>query len=288
MVFYHNINPVLLTIGPFSIRYYGLVYALSFLLFYYLLKKMQKTGFRIKNLTDENIDSFLLYLITGTILGGRIGYFLFYNIKNLFSTEIFKIWHGGMSFHGAVLGMGLATYLFCRKNSISFYEIADFSVIPATLALSIGRLANFANGELVGKPVPENSFFSTHCIDYTKNSYLQNPPAGCRYPSQLFESIKNLLLFSILLPLYLKKKNKLKEGTVFWLFIFLYGILRFLVHIYRAPDPQDPLLLGLSIGQYLSLAMVLTAIPFLYKRLIHRRFKKLKQDEESLKERRKA
>jgi phosphatidylglycerol:prolipoprotein diacylglycerol transferase len=152
-----------------------------------------------------------------------------------------------MSFHGGLMGIALAVWLFARRNSMRFYQLADLLVIPAAIALFFGRVANFVNGELIGTPSS-----LPFCIQY---EYVQ----GCRHPSQLYEAFKNLVIFGVLLAV--RQRKKLKEGTLFWLFVLLYGSLRFLVTFLR----DDPRFLGVSMGQYLSLAMVIAALFYFRK-----------------------
>lgn len=251
----HNINPVLLNLGAVQIRYYGLIYVIGFIAAFFVLKNLARNK-KIKNLDEENIYDLMLYLMAGMLVGSRIFYFTFYSFGTLLSDplEIFRIWHGGMSFHGALVGMILATYLFCKKYKVKFYDIADMIVIPAAIALFFGRIANFVNGELWGTKTTVS-----WCIDYTHSQYIQNPPDGCRHPSQIYEALKNLGIFFVLL--YLHTKKKLKEGTMFWLFVTMYGGLRFIITFWR----DDPRFLGISTGQYLSLIMFIAGIIFLYR-----------------------
>lgn len=252
MVFYHNINPVLLNIGPFEIRYYGLVYAIGFLAVYFLFRWLAKRG-EIKNFTPDKADLLTLYLIIGSILGARLLLFVFYSPGTLISDplEIFRVWNGGMSFHGGIIGAVVSCLIFCRKHKINFYKLADFTVLPLSFFLIFGRIANFINGELVGTKtnVPWCVVFK----DYD----------GCRHPSQLYEAAKNLVMFVTLSILYFSKsiKNKLKDGIIFWLFVLMYGILRFIITFWR----DDPRYFGLSMGQYLCIAMVILSIIFIFK-----------------------
>ncbi|MFP4523593.1 MAG: prolipoprotein diacylglyceryl transferase [Candidatus Nanoarchaeia archaeon] len=186
-------NPILLSLGPIDIRYYGLVYALGFLFGYWYLRRRAKQN-RLSLLPDQ-IDTYMIYIILGGILGGRIGEFLFFQTDILFSAplEIFKIWTGGMSIHGGMLGFIVATYLFCKKYNTSFYEITDHIVIPTALVLAFGRVANFINAELIGTltTVP-------WCVNYFNETIAKTGKLACRHPSQLYESLKNILIFVVL------------------------------------------------------------------------------------------
>lgn len=250
-MFIHNINPVLVNLGPFEIRYYGLVYVIGFLLAYFILKILAKNG-KIKNINSRKVDDLIIYLIIGVIVGARIFEILFYEPAFYFSNplEMFMIWHGGLSFHGGLVGIIIATLFFCKKNKVKFYDLADVLVIPAALMLGFGRIANFINGELWGTitNVP-------WCVKF-------QGVEGCRHPSQIYEALKNFFIFFVLIFLNKNKaKYKLKKGTIFWIFVLLYGILRFITNFWR----DDPRILGISMGQFLSLIMIVVAAVFLWK-----------------------
>jgi len=258
-MFIHNINPILIPISEsFAIRYYGLIYALAFILVYFLFKRFAAKG-SIKNLKPELVDSLTLYVVLGVIIGARLGEVLFYSLSDYLSNplRIFMVWLGGMSFHGGLIGVAVVLYLFCKKHKIRLLEIADILVIPAVFALFLGRIANFINHELIGIPTKNNSWY---CIDYSNYGIDE-----CRHPSQIYESIKNLFIGIFLLLEYnyfQKFKKKYKSGIVFFSFITLYGLLRFLVNFYRA----DPIIfLGISTGQILSLLMLFVGLYFLIK-----------------------
>lgn len=242
-----NANPLAFSAGPIEIRWYGLVYAIGFLIGYFVLRAAAKNNL-IKNFTEKNAEDYMLWLMLGSILGARIIYVIFYNPIFYFNhlLEIPAVWHGGLSIHGGLLGAVVVTIFFCKKYKISFYSIADILVLPLAFALIFGRLANYANGELFGRTtnVP-------WCVSF--------PGAdGCRHPSQLYESLYSYILFITLLVV--QELKTLKKGTLFWLFVTLYGTFRFIITFYREFDPTDPAILGLSIGQWLSLVMVFAGI----------------------------
>jgi len=257
-MFYHNINPVLFNLGPFEIRYYGLVYAIGFLAVYFLFRWLAKKG-EIKNFTLDKADALTLYLIIGAIFVVFLLLFIFYSPATLFSDplEIFRLWNGGMSFHGGIIGAVASCLIFCKRHKINFYKLADFAVLPLSFFLIFGRIANFINGELVGTKtsVPWCVVFK----DYD----------GCRHPSQLYEAAKNLVMFISLSILYFSKsiKNKLKDGIIFWLFVMMYGVMRFIITFCR----DDPRYFGLSMGQYLCIAMVILSVIFLFKIQKHKK-----------------
>lgn len=243
---FHNINPVLLDLGVVSIRYYGLVYVIGFLIAYFLLVHFAGQN-KIQNLTREKTDEYLLWLMIGLIIGARLFEVLFWEPKYYFSNpaEIIMIWHGGMSFHGGLFGAAFVSYFFCKKHKIKFYDLADLLVIPVAIMLFFGRIANFINGELWGKPTG----VSWLCIDYSKSQFMSGLPSGCRHPSQVYEALKNAFIFGVLVFM---KGLKLPKGFLFWSFAALYGYLRFIVNIWRE---DTPILLGFSIGQILSFLM---------------------------------
>ena len=255
-------NPVLIQIGPLAIRYYGLVYALGFLAIYWYLAQLSKHK-RLK-LSIDQIETFLIYSILGTIIGGRIGEFIFYQTNTLLSNpiQIFKIWQGGMSFHGAIIGIIITTILFCRKNKINFYTLIDHLVLPGALILVFGRITNFINAELIGR-VTNVSW----CVNWFGERTI-NRDLVCRHPSQLYEAFKNFVIFGTLyfMQYSLKGKplkKKYKPGYFTWIFILMYGVLRAITNIWR----EDTLTIFgvLSTGQALSSLMAITALIILYK-----------------------
>lgn len=256
MMFYNGINPVLLKIGSLELRYYGIIYALGFIIAYFMISYLAKKG-RLK-ITKDDVADLIFYLLIGTVIGARIFYVVFYDPSYFISDPltIFAIWQGGLSFHGGLVGAIIACFLFCRKKKISFYEIADIAVIPLALGLFLGRIANFINGELVGRitNIP-------WCVKFQNYD-------GCRHPSQLYEAVKNMLIFAALWFIYdLKTKGrKLPSGFLFWLFIISYSVLRFFIEFFRMPDEQLGFIaFGLTMGQILNIAMFLIGAFFLVK-----------------------
>lgn len=252
----HNLNPTIFTIGPLEVRWYGLFYVISFLLGYWLVKKNFKH--RSIHLSNDDYDSFLFNMMLGVILGGRIGYILFYNLSYYVHNPltIFYFWEGGMSFHGGALGVIVAGWLFCRKHKLSFYQLADPVMPIVAIGLGLGRLGNFINGELYGRAtdVPWGMIFLN-----------TDPQLLVRHPSQLYELFLEGILLAIILQ-WIYRKVKI-EGLVFWAFIGGYGIFRFILEYFRQPDDielyNNGLILKLfTMGQILSLAMVLFSLLF--------------------------
>ena len=251
-MFIHNLNPTLLKIGFLELRYYGLVYLFGFIATFFYFKYLIKNK-KIK-LSQDQLSDLFFYLILGVIFGGRLFYIIFYNLKYYLSNpfEIFAIWHGGMSFHGALIGLIVVLYYFSKKEKIKFYTLADIMVLPAALFLFFGRIANFINGELYG-----------HITNIPWAVKFQNIP-GYRHPSQVYEALKNLTIFFIL---SLQLKIPRKPGFLFWQFIFFYGLFRFFIEFFRfSPNYY----IGLSTGQYLCIFMFVPASYILIKNYLTR------------------
>ena len=245
MIPYPHISPVIVRIGPLEIRWYGLMYLLgfvtSYILFQYQIKKK-----KIKSITKETVENLYFWLILALILGARLGYVLFYNLPYYIENplKVFAVWQGGMSFHGGLIGSIIAGIIFCRKNNIDFWQLADLFVPTTPPGLAFGRLGNFINGELFGRPsnVPWAMIF---------------PGGGDipRHPSQLYEAfLEGIFLFTVIWVL----KDRLRtKGMVLAVFIILYGFIRFMVEFTREPDPQLGYVLGpFTMGQILSFSMM--------------------------------
>lgn len=244
-MFIHNINPTLLSLGPLEIRWYGLVWAFGFFLAYLALKHNHEK----LNLTLKQVEQFFTWLLVGTVVGARIVHVLFWGPTYYLANplEVLFLWRGGLAFHGGLIGSILVTYYFAKKNNVSFYKLADVLVIPAAFALALGRIANFINAELYGK-VTDVSW----CVEF--------PTAqGCRHPSQLYAAFGRFVAFGVL---YFISKKDYKDGVVFWWFVILMGLVRIIVDFYRV----DYTLLALTMGQWLSIGMVVIGAYFVYKR----------------------
>ena len=252
-MFTNNFDPVAFNLFAFEIRWYSLAYIFGILFGWFYCKK-----FLIKDkIISSLFDDLITYLIIGIIVGGRLGYILFYNLKYYSQNfiEIFFIWEGGMSFHGGLIGIIIATYLFSKKHKINKYIFLDLISVSAPIGLFFGRIANFINGELIGKATNGN-----WGVIYPK---IDSIP---RHPSQLYESfLEGIVLFIILNLIYFKKKYK--TGTVSFAFLFFYGIFRFISEIFREPDAQLGYLVGsFSMGMLLSLIMIIFSIILFYKK----------------------
>ena len=251
------IDPILIEYGPLRVSWYGLMYVFGFLIAYCLvLYQIRRKNF---GLSKPEIENLFFYLIIGLAVGARLGYVVFYNLGMYFQDplEIFAIWHGGMSFHGGLIGLVIVGILFSRKNKKSFWKLADLLTVTAPIGLALGRIGNFINGELYGRvtQVPWGMVF---------------PSGGPlpRHPSQLYESaLEGFLLFAILWRL---KDKKIPEGGILPLFLIFYGIFRFFIEFFREPDAQLGFVLGpFSMGQILCFLMILGGVAlygFLKKR----------------------
>ncbi len=243
----HNLNPTLLQLGPLEIRWYGLVYVLGFFLSAYWLKYLVKKGKIL--LTEDEIWDLLFYLILGVLIGSRL-FMIFWNpeiyLRNPFN--LLKFWQGGMSFHGGFVGIVTAAYMFCKKKKLNFWIITDIFSVPTMLALAFGRIANFINGELVGR-----IWDGKYCIIFP------NYDETCRHPSTLYAAGKRFIIFFYLV--WLSFWNKFTPGFIFWNMVFLEGLGRFIVDFYR----EDALHYGFSLGQWFSLIMVIVATIMLIK-----------------------
>ena len=252
MLIHPQFDPVALHLGPLAIRWYGLMYLLAFALFLLLGRRRISNGPQ-PGWTARELDDLLFYGVLGVVLGGRLGYVLFYQPAHFLShpLEIFYVWQGGMAFHGGFLGVLAAMWLFARHTGKRWLAITDFIAPLVPLGLAAGRLGNFINGELWGRPadLPWAMVF---------------PQAGelPRHPSQLYQfALEGLALFAILW-LFSRKPRPL--GVVSGLFLAGYGSFRFLAEFTREPDSFLGLLaMGLSMGQWLSLPMIVAGLAML-------------------------
>ena len=240
-----NIDPVFLRLGPLEFRWYGLMYICGFVAAYFIiLAGVKRKGLP---LVKDQVADLIFTVAVGVILGGRLGYILFYNLPYYLShpMKLLAVWEGGMSFHGGLIGAILAALYFIRKHKLRFYPLADIGFLAGPVGLGFGRVGNFINAELYGR-----------VTDLPWGVVFPGGGALPRHPSQLYEAfLEGPLMFLILFTLSRKVKA---EGVVFWSFISLYGLFRFLVEFVREPDAQIGYLFGmLSMGQMLSLPMFL-------------------------------
>ncbi len=263
MIPYPQIDPTIIKIGPFALRWYGVMYLLGFLASYFLVRVQISENYQNGLVRDKDqeyrlLEGIMVALVAGVILGGRLGYVLFYNLPYFLRhpLEIFATWHGGMSFHGGAIGVALAGWIYCKRHETDFFLWADRFAVTAPIGLGLGRIGNFINGELFGRPtdVPWAMIF---------------PQGGMvpRHPSQLYEAFfEGPVLFLILWPL---RKRPWPTGTKLAVFFMAYGLIRFFLEFFREPDPQLGFIAfgWLTMGQALSiLLIVLGAIIYLVRR----------------------
>jgi phosphatidylglycerol:prolipoprotein diacylglycerol transferase len=248
MLKYPNIDPIAIKLGPLKVHWYGLMYLLGFAAAWFLGKSRAKKEWTPVN-TDEQVSDLIFYCALGVILGGRVGYVLFYNFDKFLENPLwlFKVWDGGMSFHGGLIGVILAMLYFSKKIGCTFFQLADFVAPLVPIGLGAGRIGNFINGELWGKVtnVPWAMVF---------------PGSGDglpRHPSQLYQfALEGVALFCILWWFSSKPRPRMAVSA---LFLLCYGCFRFFVEFFRQPDVQ----LGyldwgwLTMGQLLSAPMIL-------------------------------
>lgn len=254
MVFYHNIDPTILSLGPLEIRWYGIMYVITFLITYHYL--LQAIRHKKINLTTEDVDDIILWPTIGLLLGARLFEVIIYNPAYYLQNPlmIFAIWKGGLSFHGGLLGAIVAAIIICRKKHIGVMQLGDIIIIPLALGQALGRLGNFINGELYGRIT--NAWWGMNFgneLDSMGNHVF-------RHPSQLYEMSYDLIIFGILM--LIRNKN-LKQGTMIAIFLILYSIFRFFTEFVREPN----YLIGpLTPGQLLNIPMLIIGVWLVYRK----------------------
>jgi phosphatidylglycerol:prolipoprotein diacylglycerol transferase len=254
MMVYQPIDPVALDLGILQIRWYGLMYLIGFLGGW--LYGVQRAKDAWRGWQAEQVGDVLFYIAMGVILGGRMGYILFYDFSHYlaFPLDMLKIWQGGMSFHGGLLGVITAVWFYSRKVNKNLLEITDFIAPFVVIGLFFGRLGNYINSELWGKQAPEDSPWAMMVYD----PQLQTLVA--KYPTQLLEALLEGLVLGVLLWWYSRQQRAL--GAVSGLFLLGYGSFRFLVEFWRMPDVQLGYLAWdwLTMGQVLCLPMIVGGV----------------------------
>ncbi len=238
-------------LGPFSLRWYSLSYIAAITLGWWLLVRMIRLPG--SPMTPETLDNFITWATFGVILGGRLGYVLFYNPGQYAADpiEVLKVWDGGMSFHGGAMGVILGCFGFAWFNDTSGLRVLDYVATVSPLGLGLGRLANFVNGELWGRPTGSNW-----------GVIFPNAGPEPRYPSQLFEAgLEGAVLLTVMTWLFWGTRARLRPGLLAGVFGIGYGLSRFIVEFYREPDRQLGFLsTGLTMGQTLSIPMFVVAV----------------------------
>jgi phosphatidylglycerol:prolipoprotein diacylglycerol transferase len=251
-MYIHNLSPVIINFGLLEIRWYSLAYIFGIFLGFYYAKYVIKKFWGKENINTQNLDNFLIYLILGIILGGRLGYILFYNFYYYYQKplEILFLWQGGMSFHGGAIGVLIASIIFAKKNNIKIFVLTDIIVCAAPIGIFLGRIANFINGELYGKKT-----FSDYGVIFPK---IDMEP---RHPSQLYEAALEGIILFFLLNIILKSKKKLFNGELSCYFLIFYSIFRIISELFREPDKHiGYIIFNLSLGMVISFGFLICGI----------------------------
>jgi phosphatidylglycerol:prolipoprotein diacylglycerol transferase len=253
MLTYPDIKPYIINIGPLQIRWYSMMYLIGFVSSYLLVKYQ----IRKKNLSIDGkiIEDIYFYIVLGLILGARLGYVLIYNLSEYLRNplEILAVWHGGMSFHGGLVGALIAGIVIARKRNLNYWLYSDLIIVTVPIGLGLGRIGNFINSELYGR--------------VTDLPWAMVFPGGGnlpRHPSQLYEAFfEGLLLFIFL---WFAKDRIMVKGRITALFLILYGIMRFSMEFFREPDYQLGFIISiLTMGQILSIIMIIAGAVILYR-----------------------
>ena len=251
-MFINNFDPVAFQIFSLEIRWYSLAYIIGIILgWIYCKKKLIKDPY-ILNLFDD----FITYLIVGVILGGRLGYVLFYNLKYYLENpiEILMVWNGGMSFHGGLIGVVIVSQLFSIKHKINQFVFLDLVALSAPIGIFFGRIANFINSELYGRATDLPWSVKFVLIDNIK-----------RHPSQLYEAFLEGIILFLILGYFFNKNYLYRPGKISALFLIFYSLFRFFLEFFRSPDPQiGYLIFNLTLGQLISILFLMTGIFLFY------------------------
>jgi len=253
-MFINNFDPVAFNLFSLEIRWYSLSYITGIIFAWIYCKKVLINNKKILELFDDLIS----YLIIGVILGGRLGYIIFYNLDYYLNNilESFMIWNGGMSFHGGLLGVIISTYIFSKKNNINSFLFLDLISMTAPIGIFLGRVANFINSELYGK---ESNVFWSVKFEKIDNIF--------RHPSQIYEAILEGIILFILLNFVFRKYFYKSPGAISALFLIYYSIFRFFVEFTREPDIQlGYILFNLTMGQILSFLFLMFGLFLFYKK----------------------
>ncbi len=251
-MFINNFDPIAFQILSFEIRWYSLAYIMGIVLGWLYCKKKLIKDQHILNLFDD----FITYLIIGIILGGRLGYALFYNLKYYLENpvEILMVWNGGMSFHGGLIGVIIASQLFSSKYKINQFVFLDLVALSAPIGIFFGRIANFINSELIGRATDLPWSVQFILLDNIK-----------RHPSQLYEAFFEGIVLFVLLSYFFKKDYLQNPGKISSLFLIFYSFFRFLLEFFRSPDLQiGYLFLDLTLGQLISILFLIAGIFLFY------------------------
>ena len=275
-MYIHDLNPVVLPIwGPLAIRWYGIAYIAGFIISYLILNRWgRRSEYPIKN---EDLQNFMIVIVLGVMLGGRLGYMFFYDFSSFVRNPLvfFKLWEGGMASHGGMIGITVASWFFAHKHKQAFLSLTDGLVATGTIGLGLGRLANFINGELWGRvtSAPWAVIFPHEAGISPQDPYLRENVAAAldqgllfpRHPSQLYQAaLEGVLLPLILIPAYKSAWGRAAKGRVSGLYLGLYAIIRFISEFFREPEIVH---FGwMTQGQLLSLIILLPGSVYLIGR----------------------
>lgn len=250
-----NVDPEIFSIGPLSIRWYGLLFALGFIIGQRILTKIYVAEGR----TEGDVDVITIYMIIGTVVGARLGHTLFYSPEYYLSNpiEIFKIWEGGLASHGATIGILLALWLFSRKQKFDYMWVLDRIVIVVALGGALIRLGNLMNSEIIGHPTTVPWAF-----EFVR---LGENPVVPRHPTQLYESLSVFLLFVLLYWLWNKYRSALPKGLLFGIFVTALFTFRFFVEYLKEDQVAKEATMALNIGQQLSIPLILIGLIILIR-----------------------
>lgn len=249
-----NVSPDIFSIGPVTIRWYGLLFALSFIVGYQLMLVI----FKKEHKTEDELNDLVWYMILGVVIGARLGHCFFYNPRYYLANplEILQVWKGGLASHGAAIGILTAIYLYVRKRKgMTFLWVMDRVVITVALSGFFIRMGNLFNSEIIGKPTNASWGFIFESVD--------NIP---RHPAQLYESIAYLLIFVFLLVLYFRTDGKTKPGLIFGLFLILVFLFRFCIEFIKENQSSFENGMALNMGQLLSIPLILLGIYLLFRK----------------------
>lgn len=253
MITYPEINPIALQIGPVAIHWYGIMYLIGFVSAWLLARYRAHKPH--SGWTDAQVSDLIFYCAIGVLVGGRVGYMLFYGFAQLIDNplSIFKVWSGGMSFHGGLLGVAISIWLFARKTKKTFFAVGDFIAPLVPIGLAAGRIGNFINGELWGR-----------VSDVPWAMVFPNGGPFARHPSMLYEFLLEGVALFILLWTYSAKPRP--TMAVSGLFLLGYGTFRIFIELFREPDAQLGFLAfdWLTMGQLLSIPMIMFGLAFIY------------------------
>ena len=253
VLLFPEFNPFIVQIGPFGVRWYALAYIAGLVLGWQLMRRLAQLAPPVA--TKLQVDDFLTWATLGVVLGGRLGYVLFYKPGDYLAhpLQILEVWQGGMSFHGGAIGVAVAIIWFCRRNGIPLLAFADRIAVCAPIGLGLGRIANFINGELWGRPAPEWLPWA-----------MIFPTGGMvpRHPSQIYQALlEGLLLFIVMFTLSRREALRARAGLLTGVFLVGYGIARITGEFFREPDPfLGFLAFGATMGQLLCIPMLIAGV----------------------------